>query len=113
MELCEECRLDPFAGLVPGPEIVSERLDDVIGRDADVRRSLFEHLKHGLQHADHGAERTILPFVEAAQSVEVPKQLIRAVDDVHDHVPPPRAFDVRRSDRATRLHSIRISRSMA
>ena len=34
-----ELRLDSVAGLVAGPEIVAERFDDVIGRDADMRRA--------------------------------------------------------------------------
>ena len=52
-----------------------------------MRGSLFQHLQHGLQHADHRAERAILPFVEATQAVEMPEQLIGAVDDVNDHAP--------------------------
>ena len=35
----EQIRLDARAGLVAGPELVAERLDDVVGRDADVRRA--------------------------------------------------------------------------
>jgi glycogen operon protein len=57
----------------------------VIGCDADVSRSALYHLEHGLQHACHGAERTILALVEAAQPVEMPEQLVRAVDQMNDH----------------------------
>jgi hypothetical protein len=85
MELREEGGLDPIAGFVAGPELVSERLDDMIGRHADVRLSRLDHLQHGLQHADHGAERWILALVEAAQPVEMAEQLIRTVDEVNDH----------------------------
>ena len=52
MELREQRRLDALAGLVARPEVVAERLDDVIGRDADVRRALLQHLQHRVQHAD-------------------------------------------------------------
>ena len=60
MELREQRRLDAFAGLVAGPQPVAKRLDDVIGRNADVSRAGLDHLQHGLQHADHGAERPVL-----------------------------------------------------
>ena len=57
VELREQRRLDAVAGLVAGPEVVAKRLDDVIGRDADVRRALLDHLQHRLQHADHARRR--------------------------------------------------------
>ena len=38
-ELRQERRIDSGAGLVAAPQPVAERLDDVIGRDADVRRA--------------------------------------------------------------------------
>ena len=85
MELREQCGLDAVAGLVAGPEPVAERFDDVVGRDADVRRSRLDHLQHGIQHADHGAEGPILALGEAAQAVEVAEQLVRAVDEMNDH----------------------------
>ena len=49
-------------------------------RHADVSRSCFNHLQNGIQHADHRAERPILALVEATQAVEMPEQLVRAVD---------------------------------
>jgi hypothetical protein len=73
VELSEECRLDALAGLVAGPDAVSKRLDDVIGRDTDVSRLLLEHLQQGLQHADHGTERPVLALVKTTQPVEVPE----------------------------------------
>jgi hypothetical protein len=57
----------------------------VIGGDADMRSALLEHLQRGLQHADHRAERAVLPLVEATQPVEMPEQLVGAVYDVDDH----------------------------
>ena len=57
LELRAQCGVDALAGLVAGPQIVAERLDDVVGRDADVRRARLDHLQHRVQHADHGAER--------------------------------------------------------
>ena len=63
VELRPQRRLDAFAGLVAGPEIVAERLDDVIGGHADVRRPVLEHLHDGAEHAGDGAERRIGQFL--------------------------------------------------
>ena len=60
MELRAQRRVDAVAGLVAGPEVVAERLDDVVGRDADVRRARLDHLQHRVEHADHGAERLVV-----------------------------------------------------
>ena len=78
-------RLDALAGLVARPQVVAERLDDVIGGDADVRGALLDHLQHRVQHADHRAERPVLALVEAPQAVEVTEQLVRPVDEMDDH----------------------------
>ena len=56
-ELGAQRGIDACAGLVARPEVVAERLDHVIGRDADVRRAALDHLQHGVQHAGRGAER--------------------------------------------------------
>src|SRR5207247_7481615 len=85
MELSEKRRLDALARLVIRPDTIAKRLDDVIGRDPDVSRSLLDHLQQSLQHADHGAERPVLSFVEATQAVEVPEELVGAVYEVDDH----------------------------
>ena len=85
MELRQQRGLDAVAGLVAGPQAVAERLDDVIGRDADVRGAFLDHLQHGVEHADDGAEGQVLALAEAAQAVEVSEQLVRAIDEVNDH----------------------------
>ena len=46
---------------------------------------VLDHLEHGLQHADDGAVRAVLAFVEPAQAVEVTEELVGAVDEVNDH----------------------------
>ena len=85
LELRAQRAVDAGAGLVARPEVVAERLDDVVGRDADVRRSGLEHLQHGVQHAGRGAERLIVALAAAAAAVEVAEQLVGAVDEVDDH----------------------------
>jgi hypothetical protein len=86
MKLLPQRRFDAVAGLVPRPQVVAERLDDVVGRDADVRCAAFDSLQYGVEDAEHGAERFVLPLAEAAQTVEVTEQLVGAVDEMDDHV---------------------------
>lgn len=53
-----------------------------------MRDFAFDHLQHAVQDTDHRAEGPILALGEAAQAVEVPKQLVGAVDEVDDHAVP-------------------------
>ena len=55
-ELREQVRLDAGAGLVAGPQTVAERLDDVIGGDADVRRAAVDHAEHRADDAADGGD---------------------------------------------------------
>ena len=55
-KLRPQVRLDAVAGLVPGPEPVPERLDDVIGRHAHVRGAAVDHREDGREHAAHRAD---------------------------------------------------------
>jgi hypothetical protein len=65
MELREEGGLDTLAGLVARPELVAEGLDDVIGRDADVRGALLDHLEDGIEDAEHATEWRVVALGEA------------------------------------------------
>ena len=85
MELRPQRRLDALPGLVARPELVAERLDHVVGGNADVGRALLDHLEHRLQHTDHRAERPVAALSEAAQAVEMAEQLVGAVDQMDDH----------------------------
>ncbi len=87
MKLRPQRRLDAVAGLVAGPQVVAERLDDVIGRDADVRGAASRSSRSTvLSTPIDGAERLVLALAEAAQAVEVTEQLVGAVDEMDDHV---------------------------
>src|SRR5262249_54165780 len=59
VELPEQRPLHALGGLVAGPEAVAERLDDVVGRDAHVRRAALEHLGDRMEDAGDGAERRV------------------------------------------------------
>src|SRR3954467_6667373 len=85
MKLCEERRLDPFAGLVARPQIIAERFYDVVRGDTEVSFPSLEHLQNGGEHADDGAVRAVDAFVESAQSIEVTEELVSPIDQVNDH----------------------------
>src|SRR5438874_495960 len=85
MKLREQRRLDPVTRLVARPKSITEGFDDVIGRHAEMRRPLLDHLQHGMQHAVYGAEGSIVAFVEAAQTIEVAEQLVGAVNEMNNH----------------------------
>src|SRR3954471_21923227 len=95
MKLREQRALDTGSRLVTGPELVAKRLDHVIGADTDVGVASLDHLQHALQHADDGTVRPILALVESAQPVEMPKQLVGAVDEMNDHCASIHDFTIR------------------
>ena len=76
----------------------------MIRRDTDVSGARLDHLQHGLQHADHGAEGPVLPFGETAKAVEMAVQLVGAVDEMNDH-----AFAAGRSRSSLRSRGLRPS----
>ena len=57
----------------------------MIGRDTKVNAVVLQHLKNGLQHADDGAVRTVFAFGKPAQAIEVTKEFVSAVDEMHYH----------------------------
>ena len=76
MELRGQRGLDPGAGLVAAPELVAERFDDVVGRDAQVSRVLLDHLQHGVEDARYRAIGAIGALGgKAPQAVEMTEQL--------------------------------------
>ena len=85
MELRHQRAVDALAGLVARPELVAERLDDVVGGDADVGGAALDHPEHGVHHAARRGERRLGARGGALPAVEMPEQLVGAVDQVDDH----------------------------
>jgi hypothetical protein len=65
--------------------LIAKRLDDVICRDTHVRRAFIDHLQHSRQHTGNSAEWWI-SFLETTDSVKVSKQLVRAVQQMNNHL---------------------------
>lgn len=57
----------------------------MIGGDTKVCGALLEHLQHRVQHANHGASGLIRTLGEPAQAIEVPEELVGAVNEVNEH----------------------------
>src|SRR5205085_3638417 len=73
------------ARFVTRPHRVSERLNDVIGCNADVCGAFIEQLSHRCQHSGNCPKRWI-SLLESADSVKVAKELVCAVKQVNDHL---------------------------
>ena len=85
-ELDAQLSLDPVPYLVTRPEVVAERLDDVVGRHTHVGRAALQHPEHGGHHAPHCRELVPLPVPCAlGKPVEMAEQLVGAVDDMDVH----------------------------
>ena len=84
-KLREQVGLDAVARLVAGPELIAERLDDVIGRDPDVGGADRHHAEQRCQHA---ADRSDFPAVAITcrrDGIVMPEELVRAVDEMNVH----------------------------
>src|SRR5262249_55561059 len=85
VELRPKRALDALPGLVAPPEVVAEGLDDVVRRDAEVRRAPLDHLRDRVEHARDRAHRPILPLRGAPGAVEVAEELVGPVEEMDDH----------------------------
>src|SRR5581483_4281412 len=57
----------------------------MVGGHADVGGALLDHFQYRIEHAQHRATGPILALVEATQAVEVPEELVCAVNEVNNH----------------------------
>ncbi|MEY3341597.1 MAG: hypothetical protein RLZZ269_1508 [Actinomycetota bacterium] len=85
-DLREDLRFHSLGRLVTGPQIVAKTLDHVISRHTDVRGTVREQLKRGIENADGcgvggGLRRT------HGLAVVLPVELVGSVDQVNDHRP--------------------------
>ena len=86
LELRVQQRVHPLAGLVARPERVAERLDDVIGGHAQMRRAALEHAQDRRDDAPNSQQLLRPAAVEGRpRREEVAEELVGAVDEVHDH----------------------------
>ena len=107
MELRPERRLDALPCLVLGPEVIAERLDDVVGGHTEVRGSLLDHRQYRVQHTDDRREGFVFTLGGTALAVELAEQLVGAVQEMNDHAPRPHA--AARSSSSVRSRVLRVS----
>ena len=58
----------------------------MISRDTDVGSLFLDHLQHGVEHTHNGTERRVVTLGEATQTIEMSEKLVRAVDEMNNHV---------------------------
>src|SRR5262249_47336871 len=84
-ELREQFRLHPLACLITGPQLIPERLDDVIGCDRQVRGDAVEEREDRSDDAAYGGDFAPVLRFRRRQRVIVSKEFVRAVDEIHIH----------------------------
>ena len=72
----------------------------MIGGYAQMGRALLDHLQHGVEHPDDRAAGPVLTLSKTPQPVEMPEQLVGAVDEVYDHASSSHAAAGRRESHA-------------
>jgi len=87
--LAENLGLHPLTRLVAGPQIVAKTFDHMVGRDTDVRRTIFNQLQRAREGTDD-PRVLVLVGVAAELAVELSIQLVSSVDEVDDHDAEPR-----------------------
>ncbi len=88
-ELGQQDRVDAFSRLVARPEVVAERLDDLVGGHADVGGPLFEEVVHRPQDPAGGTVGTGLRARLLGQAEVVAEQLVCPVDEMCLHAATP------------------------
>jgi hypothetical protein len=68
------------SGLVTWPQFVAKRFDDVIGRNRDVRGTVFDHSQNRGKDASDRGDLSSVRILRGRQRVVVPEQLVGTVD---------------------------------
>jgi hypothetical protein len=85
MELRQQRLVDPRPGLVAGPEVVAERFDDVVGGHRQVGGAVSEQVEHRAEDALERSDLQAVGVLLGRHRVEVPEELVGAVDQVDQH----------------------------
>lgn len=93
VELAPEGRIDPFAGLVPGVEVIAKGLDHVVRGDGHVRGAVLDQVEHAPQHAPKGTGLAAVGRLMRRESEEIPEEFVGSVDKVHSHACSLRPFE--------------------
>ena len=96
--MLQQKRVHARARLVPRPQLIAERLDDVVGRHADVAGAALDHAEHGAHDPPGCGHLTPAAVDVRRQGEEVAKQLVGAVYEIDVHpsttrwAPTPAAY---------------------
>ena len=95
-ELPQDLGRHAGTGLVARPQLVAERLDDVVGGHTQMRDAAFEHGQHARDNAPGGAEADTVGGLARRHPEVMAEQFVGAVDEVDLHTPSPLAPSPRR-----------------
>jgi hypothetical protein len=83
LKLREQNAIDTSARFVTGPKIVPKRLNDVIGRHTNMRRSFFQHTDRRHKNTGYGPQGWVC-FLKPPDAVKMAKEFVRAVNEMND-----------------------------
>jgi hypothetical protein len=83
-DLPEQLGRHPCAGLVSGPQVVAEALDDVVGRHTHVRSAIGHDLQRRSDDASRSVERARVGVPGHLAEV-LAEQFVGPVDEMHAH----------------------------
>ena len=82
-KLRKQLAFNACAGLVTRPQSIAKRFDDVVGGNGDMRGPALDHAEHRRENAADGSDFPALGILGGRQRVIMPKQFVRAVDQVN------------------------------
>ena len=85
LELAGNAGLDSGAILVPRPHLVPERLDHMVGRDADVGGTFLEQLDHRSEHSTGRPDLSTVCCHMRRCSEVIAKEFVGSIDQVCAH----------------------------
>src|SRR5579864_3862899 len=62
----------------------------MISRNSNVGCSLFDHAEHGSEHTAYGSHFSTIRITRRGERIIMPKQLVRAVNQINLQFPAPR-----------------------
>ena len=96
-ELREEIRRNARSGLVARPEVVAERLDHMVGCDANVRHADLHEAEKRCEHAADGPHLAAITIARRRHCEVVTKEFVRAVDEIDVQKNSPSQYIERRA----------------
>jgi hypothetical protein len=86
-KLFQQFRVDALSCLIAGPQLISERLNHVIGRNRKVGYAALDHSEHGRENTTNGGHLVAFSIASGGQRIIMAEEFVRAVYEI-DFQPP-------------------------